>query len=584
MAYSTDGLTWTFSSLSTNVLYSMSYGAGVYVFVGAGGAVYSGASLASLTSRSAGSNQFNDIVFGGGVFVAVGNGSWYSSTDGITWTLRTASYTLHRVIFASGLFVAAGLSGAIASSSDGATVSGRTIGSSQYSSVAFNGTRFVAVAAAGVIAYSTDATASVWGNAYTTNSYGDTSANFAHVWAVGTTFFASSNTNPVLLRSEDGISWEKIATSTGGGCTSMSYENGRLFMLCGGAFQTSTNGVNWTLTNVTPNFATNATRLYKFGPYYYLLSAGGLFYSSDGLTFNRVASVAGMAAVSMAYSGSVWVLVTQAASGRPLTVFKSTNGINFTQSARFVATMFTSTGTSLLAQDIVYAGGKFVLLFNNSNSTHLVFQPVYTSSDAVTWSPTALPYNAIGAGPIATDGSTILLPATNTIMKSTDGGATFAPVLALQNAGNGLIIYVDGVWIFYNTVGRGLFISTDTTTWTMVAEVSDFPFTAVYKSGNYIFTIGQTVAAVIHIPSASMTLIPLRTAGPPPFQIALGSGFTEPAVVRGTTVLVPYTQTSQSITQPVAEVPLYSYDTATTFWVPPFRGGAGQKAFIFAGA
>jgi hypothetical protein len=33
----------------------------------------------------------------------------------------------------------------------------------------------------------------------------------------------------------------------------------------------------------------------------------------------------------------------------------------------------------------------------------------------------------------------------------------------------------------------------------------------------------------------------------------------------------------------IAECPLYSYDTGTTFWVPPQSAGGGQVAYIYAG-
>ena len=55
-------------------------------------------------------------------------------------------------------------------------------------------------------------------------------------------------------------------------------------------------------------------------------------------------------------------------------------------------------------------------------------------------------------------------------------------------------------------------------------------------------------------------------------------------ITRGTTAIIPYAINSNSLAPNLlGEKPLYSYDTATTFFVPPSDGG-GQTAYIYAGA
>jgi hypothetical protein len=55
-------------------------------------------------------------------------------------------------------------------------------------------------------------------------------------------------------------------------------------------------------------------------------------------------------------------------------------------------------------------------------------------------------------------------------------------------------------------------------------------------------------------------------------------------VVRGQTALITVARTESQTPNLLAELPLYSYDTATTFFVPPSNAGAGQTAYIYAGA
>ena len=54
--------------------------------------------------------------------------------------------------------------------------------------------------------------------------------------------------------------------------------------------------------------------------------------------------------------------------------------------------------------------------------------------------------------------------------------------------------------------------------------------------------------------------------------------------IRGTTALMAISQSNTANPNLISETPLYSYDTATTFWSPPSNAGVGQIAYIYAGA
>lgn len=583
-AYSTDGANWTpvFTSLG-NTIYAAAYGASTWVVVGAAGNVFSGASLSSLTSRAAGAATFNDVVFGAGTFVAVGASTIYSSPDGVTWTLRRTGTQLARVIFANGLFVAVGESGTIVYSSDGITWTTPTsVSSVSLRSVAFNGNNFVAVGATGVFLYSTNGTAATWGNSYIDQQYTDSTPTWLQVFAMGTTYVAFGSNGAIAHSTDNGVTWtKKSSAAPSTSTTGASYVNGRFFVHTQQLLQTSTDGVNWKLTDATPVVTNSTSRIYQYGAYYYYLCGVGVWYSSDGITFNPIKEIGGNV-IAMAYSGTTWLVVTQAVTGKPGTIYKSTDGVNFTATAWFADTMYSSASMTIV--DLVYANGRFILALNSAVPDSKIWQYIYTSTDAVTWTPVPTPGNVqpLNGGAAATDGTTVLLTGSQALLKSTDGGQTWSQVFGIPTSPGGLA-YVGGVWIV-NMVQQGTYISTDTINWTCVGEAYNFPNTVAHKVGNYLVSIGFSAVAVIDVRTGATALQPLRTNSIPTSQIQGGTSIYKPAAVRGTTLLLPVSTSSFTMSQIVGEIPLYSYDTGTTFWVPPFRGGAGQKAFIYTGA
>jgi len=129
----------------------------------------SGATFTVRTSQFS-TSYINDIAFGNGIFVAVGDaGKISSSTDGITWTARTANVStnaIYAVTFANGTFVAVGAgasggTGGITTSTDGITWTKRTtpsLSSDTLYSVAYGNGYWVAVGTVSTNAgyYSTD--------------------------------------------------------------------------------------------------------------------------------------------------------------------------------------------------------------------------------------------------------------------------------------------------------------------------------------------------------------------------------------------------------------------------------------------
>jgi hypothetical protein len=573
---SSDGITWTSRTAGAAIFNAAAFGASVYVVVGASGAVFSSPDLVTWTTRSAGANAFNDVIFANSIFVAVGaSNSVYSSTDGITWTLRTATGTWNRIIYANSLFVIVGNTGAIATSSDGITWTTRTSNvSGNLNDIVWNGSIYCAVGGSGVITTSPD------GVTWTARTPGDTSNTLISISWSGTRFVATNSTNGAAWVSTDGITWARTSTvfrgSTIGSAYYCAYLGGKFVMPGGASIQTSTDGINWKNCDHVQYVPTSINKLYKLGSYYYAATSNGLFQSSDGITFSLASrEILQGAILSLAYSGSAWVAIVTGGSGQPAAVYKSTDGTTWAKSAD-IGTL-TLNSSVVTFTDVVYGGSNFVLgmaLAGNQNAP----TGIQTSSDAVTWTARALPYNAAATGTMASDGSTIVAAGTNPTItvKSTDGGVTWSVLLTNAGSSN---IYSNGIWSIASS-STGGFLTTDLINY--VQAIAPLTSGVYVYNGDFVITAASTVGRVLASPkSAATSTYLINTSG----ALYTSATNSKEYPIRSTTLLVPGTGVSNS-TSPyfINEVGLYGYDTATTFWVPPQQAGGGQTAYIYAGA
>src|ERR1043166_7257663 len=130
-ANSTDGVNWTNTdTLGMEHIYGLTFGNGRFVGVGYGALIpiYIITSTDGIhwTSPGAGqyptSNTLFAVTYGNGLYVAVGDkGTILSSPDGVTWTLHSCGITknLRAVTYTGSRFMAGGESGTMATSVDG---------------------------------------------------------------------------------------------------------------------------------------------------------------------------------------------------------------------------------------------------------------------------------------------------------------------------------------------------------------------------------------------------------------------------------------------------------------------------------
>jgi hypothetical protein len=571
---SSNGTTWTIPSPSIggSIGNAIAFGAGVYVIAGTSGGVYSSPDLVTWTSRSAGSQDFFDVIFANSIFVAVGNnGACYSSTDGITWTSRTAgASSFNRIIYANSLFVAIATNANIYTSSDGLTWTQRTFSGSTSSllDVVWNGSQFCTVGSGGTIGTSPD------GITWTTRTPGDTTLALTSISWNGTRFVVTNTTNGVVWHSTDGITWNRASTITNRETSYSGYLGGKFIAVGFSFIQTSADGINWTASDNVQYVPTSINKVYKLGAYYYALTNRGMFQSSDGISFTISSrNITCNPITSMAYSGSVWLAIAPAISGQPQATYTSSNGTTWTK----VNDFGTRTTTSTIATgfvDVVYAGGNFI--FGTSITVvQGVNNTIYTSTNGVSWTGRQVPFLALPVTAMGSDGTNVVFSSSVGSFKSSNAGVTWISFTANQSAP---IIYSNGVWIINTTVNH--VVSPDLSNFysTGISGSSQVP-TSVYVSGNYISALNNQNRIYFNKTASGYVALPVIAS------VLLGSTNTNKEIpIRGTTALTTVSQSFVTHPNLIAETPLYSYDTATTFWIPPSNAGAGQQAYIYAGA
>lgn len=199
---------------------------------------------------SPGGNGWSDIVYGNGIFVAVAAGGdgqrVMTSTDGISWTLRTPfaeALWWTSIAFGAGIFVAVSANNDVMTSSDGISWTRRTPSSRiAWWSITYGGGLFVAVAKEGV------------GNRVMTSPDGITwtghAASITGSWnaiTYGNGLFVAVSGNDKVMTSSDGAIWTtRTSAGLGADWNDITYGNG-LFVAVSGSGQgmRSVNGVTW---------------------------------------------------------------------------------------------------------------------------------------------------------------------------------------------------------------------------------------------------------------------------------------------------------------------------------------------------
>jgi hypothetical protein len=568
----TGGTSWTSATAGSQAFSAAVYGAGVYVAVGAAGAVFSSSDASTWTSRSAGAQAFRDAIYANSLFVAVGAaGAVYTSPDGATWTSRSAgAFAFNSVIFANSLFVAVGAAGAVYTSPDGATWTARTSNTTgELFDIAWSGSLFCAVGASGSIVTSPD------GLTWTRQAYANTTALISIAWGNGVFVVVPTGINSNIWISSGGIDWVRESTASQDSTQAVSYLGGKFRLTGDGGLQRSADGYTWTTSNNQPYILNSTNRLEKLGGKYFASGTSGVvgvFQSEDGINYSPIRQIPRGYGCLAAYSGSVWLI---ACAATPISFFRSTDGSTWVKSAS-IGTGLNGSGIPTL-RDLVYANGNFICTFSATLAGNDLTSTVYTSPDGITWTPRYPTNGFIPGFLLATDGTTVVSAGagrSDECWKSSDGGVTWS---LLYNYA-GLPKYADGLW-FFSIAG----VTNDLA----VSPKAVIPYATlpVVRNGYYTSLNTSGMKYFGREDNALGFVSPMRSESNTMTNILATLAQIKPPVVRGTTVVVSLNVTPNYAYYPyiVAEFPLYSYNTSTQFWVPPYVTGTGQKAYIYAG-
>ena len=274
--YSTDGMTWSRSNVTSGTFSSVYYANGLWV-AGGPGLWYSTDGM-TWTHSNQTSGSFNSVYYGNGIWVAAANsgatGLWYS-TDGMTWTQsNVTSGNFRSVYYGNGIWVGASNSIGLWYSTDGMTWTQSNVTSIYFYSVYYANGIWVAGVYNGSkgLYYSTDGM--TWTQSNMTSGY------FYSVYYANGIWVAGSSGSSGLYYSTDGITWTQ-SNVTSGNFYSAYYAN-EIWVACGNnkGLYYSTDGMTWSQSNVTSGIFHSA---------YYVngIWITGLYYMLVGeMTFN----------------------------------------------------------------------------------------------------------------------------------------------------------------------------------------------------------------------------------------------------------------------------------------------------------
>lgn len=277
-------------------------------------------------------NQWRSVVFGGGIFVAVGanatTGAVGTSPDGITWTSRTVPNTnkWQSVTYGNGLFVAVSNTGTgnrVMTSLDGITWEPQiSAADNNWTSVTYGEGIFVAV--------------------------------------------ANSGTGDRVMTSYDGISWVTRTSANNNNWLCVTYGDG-IFVagaqhVSGDRIMTSPDGVTWT-GRTSAN--SNIQRAVAYGNgKFVMVSSGGtgdnVQYSTDGITWTAGTSAANNTWVGITYGQGLYAAVSSDGTNRVMVSSNAANWYSFNS-----ATQNTWLGVG-------YGNGVFVGVGGTQNSNDMM--------------------------------------------------------------------------------------------------------------------------------------------------------------------------------------------------------------------
>ena len=283
---SPEGEIWTIRNSGTSDhLRGIGFGNNIFVAVGFNGTILTSPNGVTWTKRNSNTREILfSVTYGNGIFVTAGDSSILTSQGGVNWTVRERISGLSGVTYGNGTFVAVGYYennhgtyyAVIYTSTDGISWIKKVPGTVEpLYGVAYGNGIFVAVGFSGTIFTSPD------GNTWIERD-SQVGSNLRGVVYGRSTFVAVGTS--AILTSADGVTWERSTSMAGG--FGINYGNGT-FIVVGdyGAIYTSNDLVTW--TNRKSSLALNLEGLVYGNEIYVAWGLDKIYSSHDGTTWTE---------------------------------------------------------------------------------------------------------------------------------------------------------------------------------------------------------------------------------------------------------------------------------------------------------
>ena len=354
---SPDGVTWTSAFVVTNLtgptatpLTAITFGGGRFVALGEGFSIASSDGVFWATHATGTNATMNAVTFGQGRFVAVGSyGTVLTSTDGASWIPArggTNEVPLYGVSYGNGRFVAVGFevsTSVILGSTNGLSWSPANNPTSlPIDAVTFGQNAFLAVGAPGVVLSSSDGV--IWTN------QGTPSYELGGL-AYGRNTFVATASNQVLT-SPDGVTWSSHSVAVPPRLGDVTFTGDRFFSLSSGIYyngdavngiSTSIDGTNWERSMVWTNGTTTVSvSLPAYGRNAYVAVGNSFdsvanvystysFVSADGLKWDAHELNTKDSLLQIVYANGQFTVVGTGNAG--MDIFTSVDGVSWVRAA-----------------------------------------------------------------------------------------------------------------------------------------------------------------------------------------------------------------------------------------------------------
>jgi hypothetical protein len=356
---STDGTNWIkrldLGAAVNPGIRQIAYGNGQFIAVGNIFGIYISTDGITWTNRTAGlvPSFASGIMYATGKFVVLSESGIKYSTDGVFWNNANGSFfpPMTALTFGNGKFVASSALGRFYNSLNGIDWTEVHIGPSGYRSVVHGSNGFVGVGDNGLFGFSTNG--SNWSSQFIGRSL--TTVSYAHNRYIGTGFGGR------IMSSINGTNWTSNSVSVADfNLRRVDWVNGRFFASGEqGQILFSADGSNWLRSSPV---GTATFRGVAYGNGLYVAGGSSTIYAShDGTNFGYTGQ--GFVLNGLAFGNGTFVSVGPSGNVR-----SSANGTNF----------FTHTSTTTYdLNDVVWAKGLFVAVGNGGT--------VLVSSNGINW-------------------------------------------------------------------------------------------------------------------------------------------------------------------------------------------------------